>query len=584
MKWALLAGDEDRKWTDFLSGRLGELGTRKLKVVGLEAWAAAGNGIVLLLETSAVAAYWEWPFREKFGDKIAVLFPTEMGQVEEEGQALQWLVTPDGLKLSWTGAPGLLGRLLGLEGGGGEKEWSRAELPSDIFWFTPTWEQGPGTTRSARPPTHTMTEFSGELQPGEDALGTGRSGGPGKGGLKIAEVAVKGDEGFGAGEAEAPQGGDLGDIDDLTLESAEIPRPAPSVMPAPVANPAPWKPTTTLYDLQPPHPVGAVGPQPQSFGPPNPAPRSPALPTQISCLHPQLCQPEAPFLLEVVLHLPEATPSPSRPGETVERALGNTQLPAGAQLRVEIRPPPGFLVDSPQSLLTWLPPSSRVGFLLTAEKSLAEGSYIIPVLLYPADGSIAFCRVYATVELGTAGALNAGSINRPSTKIPQKIFASYASKDRAEVLERVASLEALGIDVFVDCLDIAEGQHWEEGIQRQVCTRDALLLFWSRAAAASRWVEQEWKLALAERGLDYIFPNALEAPALCPPPPPLAALQFGSALLLTPWSAPAAPAPVMPAAPTPAMPAAPLPAPSPAMAPGPPLPIDPSIDSTKNAG
>ncbi|HNH50356.1 MAG TPA: TIR domain-containing protein, partial [Myxococcota bacterium] len=337
----------------------------------------------------------------------------------------------------------------------------------------------------------------------------------------VEEPAVGEDRPGRAGVA-ADSAGDLGDLDDLTLESAEIPKPAPVQMPAPV------RPQGTA--VLSPHPVKPVGTAPEHFGVADPFAAPGALPTQISCLHPHLCQPEAPFLLEVVLHLPAAAPSPSRPGEKVERALGNVQLPAGVQLRVEVRPPPGFSVDSPDSTLSWLPPSSRVGFLLTADKEVREGSHIIPVLLYPADGSVAFCRVYATVEVGKVGSAVTDTGHRPTVQIPQKIFASYASKDRAEVLERVASLKALGIDVFVDCLDIAEGQRWEEGIQRQICSRDALLLFWSRAAAASRWVEQEWKLALAERGLDYIFPNALEAPSLCPPPPPLAALQFGSTL------------------------------------------------------
>ncbi|HNC97985.1 MAG TPA: hypothetical protein PKW90_17780, partial [Myxococcota bacterium] len=85
MKWALLAGKEDRTWTEMLGGRLGELSSRKLKVVGLEAWAAGGNGIVIPLETAVVATYWEWPFAAKFGARIAVLFPSEMRQVEGEG-------------------------------------------------------------------------------------------------------------------------------------------------------------------------------------------------------------------------------------------------------------------------------------------------------------------------------------------------------------------------------------------------------------------------------------------------------------------------------------------------------------------
>jgi len=117
-------------------------------------------------------------------------------------------------------------------------------------------------------------------------------------------------------------------------------------------------------------------------------------------------------------------------------------------------------------------------------------------------------------------------------RLPRSAFASYSRKDISPVMQRVAALSSIGVEVFVDCLDIKEGIQWKEVLDREIISRDTFLLFWSRHARESRWVEREWRHALRVRGLAYISPNALEPTELCPPPSELAGLQFGSAQLL----------------------------------------------------
>jgi SH3-like domain-containing protein len=80
---------------------------------------------------------------------------------------------------------------------------------------------------------------------------------------------------------------------------------------------------------------------------------------------------------------------------------------------------------------------------------------------------------------------------------PPTAYASFARDDRDDVLERIASLRsASGPDVFVGPASLQGAGEWTPFIDGEICSRDVFLLFWSRAAAASQWVEREWGRAL----------------------------------------------------------------------------------------
>lgn len=93
----------------------------------------------------------------------------------------------------------------------------------------------------------------------------------------------------------------------------------------------------------------------------------------------------------------------------------------------------------------------------------------------------------------------------------RSIFASYSSVDRIEVLARLQMLhKLLEVDIFLDVDTLRSGEKWEARLIREINRRDRFFLFWSRNAAASEWVEREWRLALRQRGIDYIEPVPLE--------------------------------------------------------------------------
>jgi hypothetical protein len=114
-------------------------------------------------------------------------------------------------------------------------------------------------------------------------------------------------------------------------------------------------------------------------------------------------------------------------------------------------------------------------------------------------------------------------------RAPRSAFASYAASDRREVAGRIRSLMiSTQIDVFFDRQSILPGEKWKEILRDEIGSRDIFWLFWSRKAMKSRWVDWEWRTALAEKTIDGIQPHPLEPSDLAPAPEELSALQFGA--------------------------------------------------------
>ena len=112
----------------------------------------------------------------------------------------------------------------------------------------------------------------------------------------------------------------------------------------------------------------------------------------------------------------------------------------------------------------------------------------------------------------------------------ERVFISYASQDRPEVLRRVQMLSAVGIECFQDILDLDPGERWERALYQHIDQSDVIFLFWSSAAKVSPWVEREWRYGLEHKGDDAIKPVIIEGPPIVPPPE-LAHLHFSDRVL-----------------------------------------------------
>lgn len=132
-----------------------------------------------------------------------------------------------------------------------------------------------------------------------------------------------------------------------------------------------------------------------------------------------------------------------------------------------------------------------------------------------------------------AGPLPAPELGGARARNYQNAFLSYASKDRAEVLKRAQAFQAAKLTFFQDVLSLEPGQRYADEILRRIDGSDLFVVFWSRNAMRSEWVQKEIDKALACQraspdGLPDIVPIMLEPLAKAPPPPALAHLHMNA--------------------------------------------------------
>jgi len=129
------------------------------------------------------------------------------------------------------------------------------------------------------------------------------------------------------------------------------------------------------------------------------------------------------------------------------------------------------------------------------------------------------------IDLKVADTREARESKTVISEAARTAFASYCSQDRQQVLDRLASVRInAGLDVFLDCLSLRPGERWKLKIAEEIRSRDQFLLFWSKAAANSKWVTWEWRTALNEKGIDDMQIHPLENNVA--PPAELSDLHF----------------------------------------------------------
>jgi tetratricopeptide (TPR) repeat protein len=211
-------------------------------------------------------------------------------------------------------------------------------------------------------------------------------------------------------------------------------------------------------------------------------------------------------------------------GTKVERAkrLGLV-LPSGSVLSATLSLP-GFTVDEPTQELSWTGQIANIAFLVTAGEGTLPGRKCGRITIVVEKLPIAAIMFDIDLDEDTFG--DAREEIPSSVRRIHRAFASYASADRQEVLGRVQGMRAVGVEVFVDILNLRAGARWEPRLYYEIARSDAMFLFWSEAANSSKHVGKEWRFALEHRGLDFIQPIPLVDPSLVPPPKELESTHF----------------------------------------------------------
>lgn len=249
---------------------------------------------------------------------------------------------------------------------------------------------------------------------------------------------------------------------------------------------------------------------------------------------PRWVAPSAKFVLDIWACLKDqlVTVAELARGESVGQKMG-VPIERGTLITISLDIP-DLAVRDPVDHLVWCGEPANASFQITVPKHLSHGDYLgtakiaasgIPIARIDLGLSITN-EVYPETPAEFKRRITIASRTKTA-------FASYASEDRAEVLSRIQGMKKIApdLDIFIDSISLRAGDDWKQQLESVVPNRDTFFLFWSRFAKESAWVEREWKLALAKRGIDYIDPVPLVDPDIVPPPRRLRKLHFGDAYL-----------------------------------------------------
>jgi hypothetical protein len=153
---------------------------------------------------------------------------------------------------------------------------------------------------------------------------------------------------------------------------------------------------------------------------------------------------------------------------------------------------PGFQVNPPQITLGFYEPFHRFDFKVRATSAPVDQA-VNGKLTFAVEGVIV-SELPLSIFVGhSVGEAMTGAVTRP---IYQAIFCSYSHKD-TQIVEKVEkAYKALGLTYLRDITTLRSGQDWNDELMRLIDKADIFQLFWSQAAADSKFVQQEWEYAL----------------------------------------------------------------------------------------
>ncbi len=234
------------------------------------------------------------------------------------------------------------------------------------------------------------------------------------------------------------------------------------------------------------------------------------------------------YVVEVWAHLPrekDEVLSAAREmlgGQSVDhKTKAGIRVEQGTVLSVQISIPK-LVVEDPCDQIVWTGNMANATFPVFVPEDVKPGTYAGTAVIHSA--SIALAKLHFVIKVG-----------QKESKLPvqstpcrsfRTAFASYASKDRDAVLGRIQGIQKAlpELDVFVDVAKLRSGSAWSDQLSSEIAQRDVFYLFWSKAASESEWVDREWRLALAQKGIDRIDPVPLVSPEKVPPPQELASV------------------------------------------------------------
>jgi|GEM_PF-3205078 hypothetical protein len=190
----------------------------------------------------------------------------------------------------------------------------------------------------------------------------------------------------------------------------------------------------------------------------------------------------------------------------------------------------GFQFNPPSAQIAFYKDWHRLDFEMRAKTAPLDES-VNGRITFTIEGVIA-ADLPLSVFVSESAAMGAGRSPQPAVaeaKPYQAIFCSYSHKD-TKIVERVErAIKLLGHTFLRDATTLRSGEDWNAALMAMIDRADIFQLFWSTAAAGSKYVQEEWEYALRtaqQRGLQiFIRPVYWEEP-MPKPPSELGAIHF----------------------------------------------------------
>jgi hypothetical protein len=215
---------------------------------------------------------------------------------------------------------------------------------------------------------------------------------------------------------------------------------------------------------------------------------------------------------------PRAQPAPSG------MRIGDVPIGSSVGVALEVR---GAACDGTLQRRTWAGEPIDFNFSVEPDAEVKQAVLLARVFVDDAQiGVLAFTR---PVSGPAKKAANLG--DRARLKRHRRVFLSYSSQDRETVSAIATAYAAAGVEYFWDRTSLKSGEQWSPRLRREIERADLFHLCWSRAAAASEWVEKEAEYALTRRSRSNgkrpdITVQMLDGPPWAPHPRHLDAINF----------------------------------------------------------
>ena len=136
----------------------------------------------------------------------------------------------------------------------------------------------------------------------------------------------------------------------------------------------------------------------------------------------------------------------------------------GTEVRVSLAGR-GLSIAPPLQDFVWQGRRELLAFDVAVPADAPEGVVVLKFDVAIDGIVVARLRMDLAIRAGAA----ADAPRTLTVEAARSAFASYSSKDRQRVLDRVAALQiSAGMDIFLDCLSLHPGEHWEPRLEDEI--------------------------------------------------------------------------------------------------------------------